>query len=105
MDAEAQHRYLQLASDQPGILCRQVPFEILEAASNQDEPSSFLERFFATGYTQWHRETHGKGVPEELVNNAILVLWLRACRMHTNQLLGARDEDADKPFFSDEGLY
>ena len=34
------------------------------------------------------------------VNNAILVLWLRSCRLYTNSLLGVVDPDLDKQFFS-----
>jgi hypothetical protein len=34
------------------------------------------------------------------VNNAILVLWLRACRLYTNGLLGLADPDLGKQFFS-----
>ena len=37
------------------------------------------------------------------MNQAILVLWLRACLLNTDHLLDVRD--AGMPFFSDEGLY
>ena len=43
---------------------------------------------------------HGRELPQMYVNNAILVLWLRSCRLYTNGLLGVADPDLDKQFFS-----
>jgi hypothetical protein len=43
---------------------------------------------------------HGRELPQMYVNNAILVLWLRSCRLYTNDLLGVADPDLEKQFFS-----
>ena len=43
---------------------------------------------------------HGRGLPQMFVNNAILVLWLRACRLYTNGLLKIPDPDLEREFFS-----
>jgi hypothetical protein len=40
-----------------------------------------------------------------LVNQAILVLYRRACLLSTAQIIGQAIDEADHPFFSDEGLY
>jgi hypothetical protein len=40
-----------------------------------------------------------------LVNQAILVLYRRACLLYTDRLMGQGSPDVDKPFFSDEDLY
>ena len=39
------------------------------------------------------------------MNQAIIVLWLRACLLNTDHLLDKEIRDAGMPFFSDEGLY
>ena len=39
------------------------------------------------------------------MNQAILVLYRRACLLNTARLLGQTSPDADRPFFSDEDLY
>ena len=105
MDPIQEDQYLQLAMNKPDMLCSEAPLEILEACSSEAEPTRFLEEFFATGYTQWLLQKYGRRLPKERVNNAIIVLWNRACRLHTDMITGVKDPDWDKPFFSDEGLY
>jgi hypothetical protein len=107
MTPSTEHHYIQLAEENPNMRCSEVPVEILEASSADSEPTRFLEEFFATGYTQCCKENHRSPMaPSKLqVNNAIIVLWLRACRLRTSLLVGIPDPDWDKPFFSDEGLY
>jgi hypothetical protein len=105
MDSAQEDQHLQLAMDHPDMLCSEAPLEILEACSSEAEPTRFLEEFFAAGYTQWLWQKYGRRLPKERVNNAIIVLWNRACRLHTNIITGVKDPDRDKPFFSDEGLY
>ena len=97
-----------MARDHPTILCSEVPIELLEAcALVSEEPTEFLRELFATGYTQWISQKHGSGVrsTKEHINSGIMVLWLRACRLHTSHVLRRPDAAWDKPFFSDEGLY
>lgn len=105
MDRAKEKHYLQMALDIPNMLCSEAPIEILEACSSEAEPTDFMEEFFATGFTQWALQKYGLRFPQERINNAIIVLWHRACRLHTSSLLGNRDPDEDRPFFSDEGLY
>ena len=80
---------------------------MLDAASSVHEPTEFLENFFAAGYTQWLSQKYGRrvAITKEKINNAIVVLWLRSCRLHTSRMLGRPEEDWDKPFFTDESLY
>ena len=105
IEAGTEARFLQMAQENWGMLCSDAPIEILEACSSEAEPTKFLEDFFATGYAQWVLENRGRRLPQQIINNAILVLWLRACRVHTSILLGEQDPDWEKPFFSDQGLY
>ena len=107
MDREKEAQYLQFALDNPNILCSEVPHELLEEASSDDEPTKWFEEFFAAGYTQWLKEKYGRRARffEQRINNAIMVLWLRAGRLHTNMLMDVADPDLSQPFFSDEGLY
>jgi hypothetical protein len=107
MDLMMENHYLQMARDHPDMLCSEAPIEVLEEASSVDEPTKFLENFFAAGYTQWLSQKYGRRVqfPKERIDNAIVVLWLRACRLHTSRILGRPNADEDKVFFSDEGLY
>ena len=102
---EEESTYIQLALNQSEMLCSEAPLEILEACASEAEPTKFMEDFFATGYSQWVLENRGHRLPQEIINNAILVLWLRACRLHTCILLEEKDPDWNKPFFSDTGLY
>jgi hypothetical protein len=105
MDAARERHYLQLAMDRPDLLCSEAPREILEACSADAEPTPFLEEFFGTGYSNWIYQKYGRRLPKERINNAILVLWHRACRLHTGILTGVESADGERPFFSDEGLY
>ncbi len=82
------------------MVCREVPSEILEACALDNEPTPFLEQFFEAGIRAHARTEHGRELPQMYVNNAILVLWLRSCRLYTNSLLGVDDPDLDKQFFS-----
>ena len=102
---EEESKYIQLALNQSEMLCSEAPLEILEACASEAEPTKFMEDFFATGYSQWVLENRGHRLPQEIINNAILVLWRRACRLHTSILLEEKDPDWNKPFFSDTGLY
>ena len=97
---EQEPDYVRMAEESPGMLCREVPPEILEACALDNEPTPFLEQFFEAGIRAHARMEHGRELPQMYVNNAILVLWLRACRLYTNGLLGAADPDLDKQFFS-----
>ena len=103
-----EEQYLQIANDSPNILCSQVPAKVLEAAiADATEPSESYADFLQTGHTQWLLQKYGR-VPrgKAEIRNAVVVLWMRACRLHSNNLLGRHpDPDWDKPFFSDEGLY
>ena len=106
MDSAAEERYLQMAMDHPDMLGSEAPMEVLEAASSGDEPTAFLEKFFATGYTQRLSQKYGRSVqlPQDRINNAIVVLWVKACRLHTNRMLGRPNEELEKPLFADELL-
>ena len=97
-DQEAE--YVRLAEMSPAMLCREAPSEILEACALDNEPTPFLEQFFEAGIRAHARQTHGRELPQMYVNNAILVLWLRSCRLYTNALLGVTDPDLEKEFFS-----
>ncbi len=97
---EQEPDYVRMAEESPGMLCREVPPEILEACALDNEPTPFLEQFFEAGIRAHARMEHGRELPQMYVNNAILVLWLRACRLYTNGLLGVADPDLDKQFFS-----
>ena len=102
---EEESTYIQLALNQSEMLCSEAPLEILEACASEADPTKFMEDFFAAGYSQWVLENRGHRLPQEIINNAILVLWLRACRLHTSILLEEKDPDWNKSFFSDTGLY
>ena len=102
-----EEQFLQLAADNPGMLCSEAPVEILEAAASDAEPTKFMEEFFAAGHKEWLAKKHGRRLhlPQERINRAVIVLWLRACLLNTSRLLGRTDPAATNPFFSDEGLY
>lgn len=97
---EQEPDYVRMAEESPGMLCREAPAEILEACALDNEPTPFLEQFFEAGVRAHARMEHGRELPQMYVNNAILVLWLRSCRLYTNGLLGVADPDLDKQFFS-----
>ena len=107
MDPEKQKHYIDMAMNNPNILCREVPAEILaETAYDEIEPSDCFKEYLGTGYTHWHLKNVGRApASESLIKYAIIVLWSRACRIHINRAVGHTDPDEDKPFFSDEGLY
>lgn len=105
MDRAKEEYYLKFAQENPGLLCSDVPLEILEACASDAEPTHFLEEFFSAGHSQWVYQKYGRRLPQDRINNAIIVLWNRACRLHTNIITGVKDPDWDRPFFSDEGLY
>ena len=72
-----------------------------------EEPSPFFVEFFAVGHLEWLCQQEGKRVrlPKEVLDQAALALWTRACYLNTSLLLNQPNPDWDKPFFSDEGLY
>ena len=107
MDPEKEQYYLQIAMDRPDMLCSETPLDILEEASSDAEPTKFLEEFFAIGHHHWLANRLGRTIhlPKVEMDRAILVLWYRACVLNTDRILGREITDADKPLFSDEGLY
>ena len=107
MNRETQINLLNMAEENPEMTCADTPIEILEAASAEAEPTPFMEEYFSIGHASWLAFKHGRRIslPQNLINRAILVLWNRACLLDTDRLLGQSSPDADKPFFSDEGLY
>ena len=107
MDRKTEARFLKMALEQPKMTCAEAPYEILEAASAEAEPTPFMEEYFATGYNEWLAVKHGRRIslPQILVDRAILVLWNRAGLLHTDRLMGQPSPDAEKPFFDDAGLY
>ena len=107
MDAATEQNYLQMALDCPNITCLEAPPEILETAASEVEPTNFMEEYFAAGHSAWLALKYGRTIhlPKERMDRAIIVLWHRACVLNTDRLLGQRMQDAEKPFFSDEGLY
>ena len=104
MNPEMVEYYLQLAADNPEMLCSEMPAEILEACAAEAEPTVFMEEFLTAGHVQWLLQRYKRRLPQQYVNNNILRLWLRACRLHTSKLTGAADPDWDKPFFSTEDM-
>jgi hypothetical protein len=107
MSREAQQDFLKMAAERPEMTCAEIPIAILEAASAEAEPTPFMEEYFAAGHASWLAFKHGRriGLPQNLMDRAILVLWNRAGLLNTDRMLGNSNADDDKPFFSDEGLY
>jgi hypothetical protein len=105
MDTEQEAFHLELAVTNYSILCSEAPLEILEACAADVEPTPFLEEYFSAGYSEWSYQKHGRRLPQSRINNAIVVLYNRSCRLHTNLITRIQDPDLDKHFFSDEGLY
>ncbi len=100
--------YLQLAMEQPLLLCSAAPPEILQACSFAgEEPTAFLRDFFAAGYTQWVWQTQGLRIDfdQERIARAVILLWIRACHLYTSLEYNRPNPDWEKSFFSDEGLY
>ena len=107
MEPDREQHFLRLAVEQPDMLCGDAPAEILEACGVEVEPTDFLEQYFAAGHSAWLAHKHGRRInkPQVLVDQAILVLYRRACLLNTARVMGKIGLDADKPFFSDEELY
>ena len=107
MDSASQRKYLKMAREGADLQCADVPLEILEAATDDDnEPSPFIQEFLEIGHRQWLINKHGRVRKSELMlKNAVVVLWVRATRLYNNRSLDRLDPDEHKPFFSDEGLY
>ena len=107
MEPDREQHFLHMAAEQPDILCADAPDEILEACAVEVEPTDFLEQYFAAGHSAWLAHKHGRRInkPQILVDQAILVLYRRACLLNTARLMGQTSEYANQPFFSDEDLY
>ena len=107
MEPDREQHVLRMATEQPDMLCRNAPGEILEACGVEIEPTDFLEQYFAAGHSAWLAHKHGRSInkPQILVDQAILVLYRRACLLYTARLMGEDGPDADEPFFSDDELY
>ncbi|PKB83899.1 MAG: hypothetical protein BZY88_01325 [SAR202 cluster bacterium Io17-Chloro-G9] len=107
MDPSLEENFLRLAAENPGITCAEAPAEILEASAADAEPTKFLEEYFAKGYSGWLSLKFGRQIhpPQDRIDRAIIVLWLRACLLNTDRILNRNYEDPDQPFFSDDGLY
>ena len=107
MEPDREQHFLRLAVEQPDMLCGDAPAEILEACGVEVEPTDFLEQYFAAGHSAWLAHKHGRRInkPQVLVDQAILVLYRRACLLNTARVMGEVGLDVDKPFFSDEELY
>ena len=107
MEPDREQHFLRMAAEQPDILCAEAPDEILEACAVEVEPTDFLEQYFAAGHSAWLAHKHGRRInkPQILVDQAILVLYRRACLLNTARLMGQTSEYANQPFFSDEDLY
>ena len=96
-----------MAADNPGLLCSEIPLELLEASAEDTvEPSKFYVDLLRTGHTRWLQQKFG-AVPRSnaQIMDATVLLWIRAYRLYTNHVLGREDPELGKPFFSDEGLY
>ena len=107
MEPDREQHFLRMAAEQPDLLCADAPDEILEACAVEVEPTDFLEQYFAAGHSAWLAHKHGRRInkPQILVDQAILVLYRRACLLNTARLMGQTSEYANQPFFSDEDLY
>ena len=107
MNPASREYYLQLARDNPNMLCSEVPVEILaETAYDDGDPSGLLRDFLEAGFNQWLAQKYGGSInlPESMIRDALTVLWNRTCRLYTSHLLARPDLDWEKPFFSNEGL-
>ena len=107
MDPALREHYLQMARDNPNMLCSEVPTEVLaETAYDDSDPSELLRDFLEVGFNRWLAEKHGRSIilPESMVRDALTVLWDRTCRLYTSHLLARDAPDWDQPFFSNEGL-
>ena len=66
MDREQEERYIDLAADNPELLCSEVPDEILEACAAEAEPTAFMEEFLATGHSQWILLKYRRRLPQAM---------------------------------------
>ncbi len=76
MDPALREHYLQMARDNPNILCSQVPVEILaETAYDDSDPSELLKGFLEAGFNQWVAQKHGPNMnlPQSMVRDALTV--------------------------------
>ena len=107
MDSAMEEHFLKLANENPGMMCSEAPAEILEASAADAEPTKFLEDFFAAGYNGWLALKFGRRIhpPQDRIDRAIIVLWLRACLLNTDRILERNEVGPDQPFFSDDDLY
>lgn len=108
MDSATEERYIQIAIDNPAMLGSDVPLEVLKLASlSGTEPTDFIREFLRAGHIQWLLCKYGDRVPyaEDQLDNTVLLLWIKACYLHTSHLLGRPHPSWDKPFFSDEDLH
>lgn len=107
MEPDREQHFLRMAAEQPDILCADAPAEILEACGVEIEPTDFLEQYFAAGHSAWLAHKHGRTInkPQILVNQAILVLYRRACLLNTARVMGQASEYDNQHFFSDDDLY
>ncbi|PKB63501.1 MAG: hypothetical protein BZY80_06975 [SAR202 cluster bacterium Io17-Chloro-G2] len=107
MDPAMEEHFLKFAAENPGMMCSEAPVEILEASAADAEPTKFLEDYFSAGYHGWLALKFGRSIhpPQDRVDRAIIVLWLRACLLNTGRILGRQESEPDQPFFSDDGLY
>ena len=104
MDPEREEYYLQWAAANAEALCAEIAPELLELCAAEAEPTAFMEEFLTAGHTQWLLRRYRRRLPQQQVNNNILRLWLRACRLNTSRLTGADEGDWGKEFFSVEGM-
>ncbi len=108
MNPDQEEAYIQMAQDNPEILCSEIPVDLLEAASySGEEPSEFLTQFLTAGHQEWLARRNGGRYryEQERIDRAVYLLWYRACHLYTSHMMSLADEDWNKPFFSDEGLY
>ena len=108
MNQDQEAAFVQMAQDNPEILCSEIPVELLEAASfSGEEPSEFLTQFLTAGHLEWLAQRHDGRYhyEQERIDRAVYLLWNRACHLYTSHIMSLADADWVKPFFSDEGLY
>ena len=96
MDPALREHYLQMARDNPNMLCSDVPAEVLaETAYDDSDPSELLRAFLEVGFNWWLTEKHGGSIilPESMLRDALTVLWDRTCRLYNSHLLVQDDPD------------
>ena len=108
MDPHQEETYIQMAQNNPNMLCSEAPFAILEAASFAgEEPTAFMTSYFTAGHVEWLAQIYNKRIhlEKERIDRAFFLLWLRASNLYTSHQTGRSDPDWEQPLFSDEGLY